>query len=210
MAEKYVKTYEMAEVGSIIPYVNNARMHTDEQIDQIAGSIHEFGFNNPIIIDEDNMILAGHGRKLAAMKLNIDTVPVIRVKGMSEAQKKAFIIAANKIGDNSTFDFNVLSVEIEKLKEMEFDLDKLGFSDFEITTITEGVFGSDDLGGEFDDGDMDFESENGYSIHYTLVFDNEDQQKQWMDHLGELRRQYPEHDTIAGRLMAYIADKGHE
>jgi hypothetical protein len=204
------KNVEIVDIDDLIPYPNNARQHTDEQVMQIAGSMKVHGFINPVIVDEDNMILAGHGRVKAAHKLERTDIPVTRVTHLSDAQKRAFILAANKIGDNSTFDYEMLTTEIARLKEDDFDLATLGFSEFELTTFDADVFGSDDFGGgeggdDFGGGDFDG-GEGGYSIQYTLVFDNEEQQKKWMAHLANLKAKYPECDTIAERVMAFIKE----
>lgn len=117
------------------PYKNNPRVHSKEQITQIANSIDELGFLNPIIADENNMILAGHGRYMAAQQLNLEIVPVIQVDGLTEAQKKAFVIADNKIAMNASWDPNSLWDEIRELNALGFDLNILGFEDMEILPI---------------------------------------------------------------------------
>lgn len=120
--------------ADLIPYVNNSRTHSDEQITQVASSIKEFGFTNPILIDEDGGVIAGHGRLMASKKLGLEEVPTITLKGLTEAQKKAYVIADNKLALNSSWDDEMLKVELEFLKEVDFDIDLLGFSvlpDFE-------------------------------------------------------------------------------
>lgn len=120
----------------LIPYANNARSHSDQQVAQVAASIQEFGFNNPILIDEHNSIIAGHGRLAAAQKLNMNTVPTILLEGLSEAQRKAYVIADNKLTENSRWDFDLLSLEIEQLKDLDFDVALLGFSEVELDGIS--------------------------------------------------------------------------
>lgn len=120
---------EYLDVGSLIPYVNNSRTHTDEQVKQICSSIKEFGFTNPLLIDEDGGIIAGHGRLLAAEKLGLKSVPTITLKGLTEAQKKAYVIADNQLALNAGWDIDVLRLEVETLQEMNFDLPLLGFED---------------------------------------------------------------------------------
>src|SRR5437764_4552007 len=100
---------------SLIPYARNARTHSDEQIAQIAASIREFGFTNPILVDGDNGIIAGHGRLLAARKLGMTAVPLIELAGMSEAQKRAYIIADNKLALNAGWDTDTLAIEFGDL-----------------------------------------------------------------------------------------------
>lgn len=117
------------KTADLIPYVNNSRTHSDEQVSQVAASIKEFGFTNPILIDEDDGIIAGHGRLLAAQKLKLDEVPCIILEGLTAAQKKAYVIADNQLAMNSGWDLDKLQVELQHLNEVEFDLDLLGFDD---------------------------------------------------------------------------------
>jgi DNA modification methylase len=123
----------------LIPYVNNARTHSDEQINQIAGSIKEFGFNNPILLDGENGVVAGHGRLLAAKKLGLKEVPCIELAHLTEAKKRAYILADNKIALNSGWDNDILNVEIEELKEENIDLNLIGFSDKELDEIAKEI-----------------------------------------------------------------------
>ena len=124
-------TYELQHkaLDSLIPYVNNSRTHSDEQITQAASSIKEFGFTNPVLIDEQGGIIAGHGRVMAAKKLGIDKVPCIELTGLTDAQKKAYVIADNQLALNSGWDLDLLRLEVEGLQELEFDIDLLGFDD---------------------------------------------------------------------------------
>ena len=116
-------------VKDLIPYVNNSRTHSDDQVNQIASSINEFGFTNPILIDDKQNIIAGHGRVLAANKLDLDKVPTIELKGLTKAQIKAYVIADNQLALNAGWDLDVLKLELKHLQEIEFDLDLLGFDD---------------------------------------------------------------------------------
>lgn len=118
---------EYKPVADLIPYSNNSRTHSDEQVAQVAASIKEFGFTNPILVDERNGIIAGHGRLMAANKLKLDNVPTITLAGLTEAQKKAYVIADNKLALNSGWDLDMLAVEIEQLKELNFDITLTGF-----------------------------------------------------------------------------------
>ena len=111
----------------LIPYVNNARVHSDDQVTQIAASIKEFGFNNPILLDGANGVIAGHGRLMAAKKLGLETVPCIELSHMTDTQKKAYILADNKLALNATWDDETLKLELENLKMDDFDLDLTGF-----------------------------------------------------------------------------------
>ena len=116
-------------IADLIPYVNNARTHTDEQVAQVAASIREFGFTNAILIDEDGGVVAGHGRLLAARKLKMDVVPCVELKGLSKAQRKAYVLADNQLALNGGWNLDLLQVEIEGLKDLDFDVDLLGFDD---------------------------------------------------------------------------------
>ena len=127
------------DTNILIPYVNNSRTHDDIQISQIAASIKEFGFTNPILVDADNGIIAGHGRILAGQKLGLDEVPCIVLSHLSEAQKKAYVIADNKLALNAGWDDELLSLEIGELSEMDFNLELLGFSDDELSDIMNSV-----------------------------------------------------------------------
>lgn len=118
-------------INSIIGYVNNTRVHSQEQIDQIKSSIIEFGMCTPIGIHNDTIVY-GHGRHEALKQLGYDEVPTLDLSHLTEAQRKAFTIADNKIGDNSSWDEELLKIELQSLQEMDFDLSLIGFSDEEL------------------------------------------------------------------------------
>ena len=119
----------------LIPYVNNSRTHDDAQVAQIAASIREFGFTNPILIDPDGGIIAGHGRVLAARKLKLKEVPCIELGHLTPAQRKAYVIADNKLALNAGWDFDLLRVELEQLADDGFNLDLTGFSEEELAAL---------------------------------------------------------------------------
>ena len=123
------------KVNDLIPYINNSRTHSEEHINQIVASINEFGFTNPLLIDEKDNIIAGHGRLLASKKLKMEEVPCIVLSGLTEAQKKAYIIADNKMALNAGWDDELLKVELENLKELDFDLELTGFNVDELDDI---------------------------------------------------------------------------
>lgn len=127
---------ERRSVDSLIPYARNARTHSDEQVAQIAASIKEWGWTMPILADEDGGVIAGHGRIMAARKLGIDDVPVMVATGWSEAQKKAYVLADNKLTLNSDWDVGLLGAELEGLAELGFDVGLTGFSDDEFAALT--------------------------------------------------------------------------
>lgn len=120
---------EYVAVGDLREYARNARTHDVDQVAQIAASIREFGFTNPVLIDENNEIIAGHGRTQAAISIGLQEVPAIRLEGLSDAQKRALRISDNSIALNSGWDLELLAGEIQDLDLEGFDLDILGFSD---------------------------------------------------------------------------------
>ena len=125
----------LKKVSELIPYINNSRTHSEAQVQQIASSIREFGFTNPILIDSVNSIIAGHGRLQAAGKLKMEEVPCIRLEHLTEAQKKAYIIADNKLALNAGWDIELLNNELDNLVELGFDLDIVGFGASELELI---------------------------------------------------------------------------
>jgi ParB-like chromosome segregation protein Spo0J len=127
------------KVSDLIPYINNSRTHSEEQVTQLVSSIKEFGFTNPILITPDNSIIAGHGRLEAVKKLQWQEVPCIIIKGLTKTQIKALILADNQIALNSGWDLDKLSLEIEGLKDDDFDLEILGFKDDFLVEIQETV-----------------------------------------------------------------------
>ena len=142
---------EKIDISVLIPYARNARTHSNEQIAQIAGSIKEFGFNNPVLIDKDNGVIAGHGRLAAARKLNLKEVPCIRLEHLTETQRKAYILADNRIALNSGWETNLLSLELSELLDGGVDLESLGFDANEIDALlnkteeTEGLTDEDEV-----------------------------------------------------------------
>ena len=120
-------------VKRLTPYARNARTHSKEQVAQIAASIQEFGFTNPILVDEDGTIIAGHGRVLAAQKLGLAELPVMVATGWSEAQRRAYVLADNKLALNAGWDTDMLRVELTDLRGMGFDLGLAGFSESELS-----------------------------------------------------------------------------
>jgi len=129
------KTIEWLETKGLIPYAKNSRTHSEAQVAQIAGSIKEFGFNNPVLIDEDNGIIAGHGRVMAAQKLGLQAVPCIRLAHLSDTQRKAYVIADNRLALNAGWDDQMLTVELQELDSESFDLSLLGFEADELNAL---------------------------------------------------------------------------
>lgn len=132
--EQQIKV-EYLPIKQLVEYKNNARTHSDLQISQIAASIKEFGFTNPVLISDTYDIIAGHGRVLAAKKLGWDTVPCIRLDHLSDTQRKAYVIADNSIALNSDWNFDMLSVEIDELNDYKFDVSLLAFSNEQLSEL---------------------------------------------------------------------------
>lgn len=126
---------EYRPVESLVPYINNARTHSDEQVAQIAASMIEFGWTSPLLVDGHNGLIAGHGRLLAARKLGMDTVPVIELAHLSPTQKRAYILADNRLAENAGWDKELLTLELTDLISTGFDLDLLGFSSDELNEL---------------------------------------------------------------------------
>ncbi len=130
---------ERVAVEALLPYAANARTHSDEQVAQIAASIAEFGFIAPCLIDDRGVLIAGHGRLLAARRLGLRDVPAIRLKHLTDAQARAYRIADNQIALNAGWDEALLAAELERLKETGFDLDLLGFGDDQLASLLAGL-----------------------------------------------------------------------
>ena len=140
----------MEKVDNLIPYANNARTHSDEQVMKLRSSLREFGFVNPVLIDKENNIIAGHGRIMAAKAEGISEVPCVMVEHLTEAQKKAYILADNRLALDAGWDMDILKLEIEALKDLEFNIDLTGFEMDELSFDM-----ADDKEVEEDDFDVD-------------------------------------------------------
>ncbi len=136
MAAWPADTVEKRPVAALIPYARNARTHSEAQVAQIAASIKEWGWTTPVLVDETGGIIAGHGRVLAARKLGITDVPVMVAAGWSDAQKRAYILADNKLTLNGGWDAELLKLEIADLSELGFELPLIGFSDDELAALS--------------------------------------------------------------------------
>jgi DNA modification methylase len=136
---------ERRPIGELIPYTNNARTHSETQIAQIAASMKEWGWTNPVLVDETGMIIAGHGRVLAARKIGLDEVPVMVAEGWGEAQKKAYVLADNQLAMNAGWDNDLLKVELQGLNDLDFDLSLIGFDNLGdlLAEPTEGLTDED-------------------------------------------------------------------
>ena len=135
MAPWNTLTVEHRSLGSLIPYARNARTHSPAQVSLIAGSIREFGFTNPILVDRENGIIAGHGRLMAAQQLGLESVPVIELAHLTEAQKRAYVLADNKLAEQAGWDKELLALELGDLSELGVDLSTLGFEGGELDDL---------------------------------------------------------------------------
>ena len=148
---KTTSEMKLVPISKLVPYANNARTHSPEQINKLRGSLREFGFVSPVIIDKDYGILAGHGRVMAARAENIEQVPCVFVDHLTEAQKKAYILADNRFALDAGWDEDMLRVEMEALQGMDFDVSLTGFDESEIADL----FAADDNEAQEDDFDED-------------------------------------------------------
>ena len=149
-------------IDRLVPYARNARTHSDEQVAQVAASIKEFGWTNPILAGGDGVIIAGHARLLAARKLGLTEVPVIVLDHLSETQRRALVLADNRLALNAGWDEEMLRVELESLKEDAFNLDLVGFSDEELQTLLADPEATDE--GLTDEDDVPEEQENVITV----------------------------------------------
>lgn len=145
-----VEKVEHRPVADLIPYARNSRTHSDEQVEQIAASIQKFGFNNPVLIASDGTIVAGHGRLLAAKVIGLTHVPVVELAHLSDAERRAYVIADNRLAELSGWDKELLSLELRDLDALDFDLDVIGFSDKELDRL---LIEPEDMDGEDEDGE---------------------------------------------------------
>jgi ParB-like chromosome segregation protein Spo0J len=160
------------DIDKIIPYQNNAKIHTLEQINLLANAIAEFGFTQPIVIDANRIIIAGHGRYEAAMKMELKKVPVIMADDLTPTQVKAARISDNKLAELSSWDNDLLGTELEQLAEIDYDLEDLGFSAGELSGLIEGW---DTDNSSDNESDIDFDNEghtkeidpDGFDLKHT-------------------------------------------
>jgi len=176
---------EYESVEALIPYAANSRTHSDAQVAQIAASIKEFGWTNPILIDGDNTIIAGHGRLLAARKLGMDKVPAIRIGHLSKAQQRALVIADNQLAMNAGWDMDMLKAEIDNLKLDDFDISLLAFSDAELSALfLEKENGKTDADEEWQ-GMPEFEDQAPCYRKVIVSFDTPDDVAEFFSIIGQ-------------------------
>ena len=178
MEQWAAESVEKRKVEDLIPYDRNPRIHSDSQIDNIISAIKEWGWTNPVLIDEDGNLIAGHGRLYAAQKMGIEEVPCVIAKGWTDNQKKAFVIADNKLAEGSSWDMGLYFNELKKLNDEGFDLssigieDSLNFEDF--TPIDNYSFTSN----EVDESDMQRGSDN---LNNTIDGYQSDKSDEYLD-----------------------------
>ncbi len=201
---------EYVATDDLIPYINNSRTHSESQIKQIAASIREFGFTNPILIDEQNTVIAGHGRLLAADFLSLSKVPSIRLTGLTDEQRQAYVIADNKLALNAAWDEEMLKQEIETLQMLDFDLDLIGFSDSEIASLfLEQEEGANNAEEEWTNMPEFDQPDNTSYRHVIVHFDNQDDVKEFFSIIGQSSTDktksiwYPEIDRMDTESRRY-------
>lgn len=188
---------EHIQVDALVPYARNSRTHSAEQVAQIAASMTEFGWTNPVLIDAAGTIVAGHGRVMAAKKLGMETIPCIRLGHLTPSQVRAYVIADNKLAMNAGWDEELLASEIQAIMEAgDLSVTLTGFDEAEIADMLAGAA----------DPDAPSESKGLGTpiIHYDLIFDTEEQQAEWFEFIRALKTRYPDHETIAERISAFL------
>ena len=191
---------KMMNVEDLIPYINNPRRN-ENAIDKVASSIKEFGFKVPIVIDKDKVVVTGHTRLLASKKLGLEQVPCVVADDLSKAQIKAFRLADNKVSEFSTWDMELLKVELEELEELNFEVSDLGFEFMTIDQLDIPTF--DDFDDEEEDEEEEEETSSEGIIQYNIIFNNKEEQETWHEFIKFLRENY-EGETISERLTEYI------
>ena len=194
---------ERWDITRLVPYARNSRTHSDEQIGQIAASIKEWGWTTPVLVDEAGSIIAGHGRTLAAQRLKMTEVPVMVASGWSDAKKRAYIIADNKLALNAGWDEEMLRLELGELQGMDFDLDLTGFTAEEIAALQFDDDAEAEMP-ELRDGDKEPFQQKTFTLH--------DEQAEVVDNAITLARTSPLADTglnenTNGNALALICNE---
>jgi len=185
------KNIELLALDALTPYDKNARLHTRSQIEKIAKSIAAFGFNNPILIDSDQGIIAGHGRLEAAKFLELESVPVIRLDHLSDKERRAYILADNRLADLSQWDEELLGQEVAALQEAELDLDAMGWTEDELEALIAGL---DDIEPTEDDLSSISDESEPETKSFRFEFDVTDH-AELSEMLDTLRRRYKLEDA---------------
>jgi|GEM_PF-1233474 len=192
---------KLVDPNTLKPYAGNPRTHSREQVERIAASILERGFTNPLLVDGEGGVVAGHGRLLAAKKLGLDLVPVIEMTHLNAAQRRALVIADNKLALDAGWDEPLLQAELRALEADGLSLASAGFSDAELVEMEARLFSPAD-------GEGDLGESPGLGtpvISFTIIFDDLEQQNRWFAFLRWLKSApAPPEATVASRLIAYL------
>lgn len=203
-AVKLPKKITLVAVDKLVPYVRNARTHSDAQVAKLAASIKEYGWTNPILLDEAGGIIAGHGRVMAARKLELTEVPAIVLEGLTDVQRRALILADNQLALTSGWDITLLKFELESLKSENYNLDILGFSPEEVNDI----LNFDPLALTDPESEPEEKSSEGSSdvVSYTLKFASEDDKDTFTNWLRKLAERYPDIEHPGTRVAQAVED----
>lgn len=193
---------KLLPVAGLLPYAQNSRTHSEDQIDRLVVSIQQFGFNNPVLIDERGMIIAGHARVLAAQRLKLDKVPTITLAHLTPDQVRAYVIADNRLAELAGWDQELLSAELSALTAVGFDLAATGFSNDELAELLASPSAPPAAG-------TSTPAAGTPIIQYNIVFENERQQQVWYRFVRWLKSHYIDQDTVAGRLEAFVEEHQH-
>ena len=186
-----------ASLESVIPYANNPRNNVSA-VDHVAASIQEFGFRQPIVVDQDMVILVGHTRLEAARQLGLESVPIHIATGLTDSQKRAYRIADNRVAQDSSWDQDLLKIELEDLELEGYDLEQTGFTLPELDMLM--------MDKEEEEDEDPSLLEDSYTIQYNIIFNDEQEQKQWMSFLKWLKNEYTGTVTISERLVAFAQE----
>lgn len=204
-ALRRIKDIVWLDPNQCIDYPLNNKHHPPEQIARLAGQIQKWGWDVPIVVDENRVLLKGHGRKLAALQLGLTEVPVLVRDDLSEIDKKAMRIADNQVATLGEINLENINLELTELKDLGIDLDSLGFSKADLDKLTADL-GSVATGEEPSSGAED--KPLRFNVTYNIIFDDELQQQAWFRFIKHLNKTYPQYDTVAQRLFEYIEQAG--
>ena len=188
-------------VDKLVPYANNPRLN-EHTVNDLVKSIREFGFNQPIAVDKDYVIITGHARYKASLVMGLEKVPVVVLDNLTEEQVKGYRLADNKVGEKSAWHVNKLEQE---LMDLSVDMAQFGFEDLkgQLDTLDFDMDESDS-GKDMDVLEGVEDEPRGYSITYELSFKDEAEQEKWYDFIGRLRKEYPDEETITARVMKVV------
>lgn len=201
---RYIDKIVVRNVNDLKFNDRNSRVHSEQQVKAIATSIEQFGFTTPVLIDSDDVIIAGHGRVLAARQLHMPKVPTIDGSYLTEAERRAYLVADNAIPLSAGWDLNVLIPELDTMKAGGLDLASLGMASLYDLVPHE----PDEAPARASRNPRSPSSGTGMVIAYNVIFDDTDQQQAWFKFLRGLKTKYPQAETIGARLQAFLAEHG--